>query len=259
MTTLLLPGKRVLREILVHMATHKVIPNQPQTYAGYKQIHDVLGLKLLAKTYGDSLSKQGLGDLAVWTKENGLPAITGMVVDQSSFKPGQGYFDLFEKDETDYEWWADEIRKSLPYDWAQFLAPLSFSASSPSEPQETRNASDIELPPPGRAQMRVYRILRDTLVARRVKEKYNYTCQICGETIVLPDGSRYSEAHHIRPLGRPHNGPDVEGNILCLCPNHHAEVDYGVRRLDMKDLTISNAHKLDAVYLTYHNERIFDH
>ncbi len=32
---------------------------------------------------------------------------------------------------------------------------------------------------------------------------------------------------HIRPLRRPHDGPDDESNILCLCPNHHVEIDKG--------------------------------
>ncbi|MBT6251913.1 MAG: hypothetical protein HOI84_01280, partial [Flavobacteriaceae bacterium] len=30
---------------------------------------------------------------------------------------------------------------------------------------------------------------------------------------------------HIKPLGRPHSGPDVKENLLCLCPNHHDQFD----------------------------------
>lgn len=37
----------------------------------------------------------------------------------------------------------------------------------------------------------------------------------------------YAERAHIRPLGSPHDGPDDESNILCLCPNHHALFDLG--------------------------------
>jgi predicted restriction endonuclease len=75
-------------------------------------------------------------------------------------------------------------------------------------------------------------------------------------TIELPDGRRYAEAHHIRPLGSPHNGPDVAGNILCLCPNHHAELDYGVRPLELNDLRKTNAHAIDEAYVYYHNDSI---
>jgi putative restriction endonuclease len=35
----------------------------------------------------------------------------------------------------------------------------------------------------------------------------------------------YAEACHIKPLGRPHNGPDTPENILCLCPNCHVLFD----------------------------------
>ena len=38
-------------------------------------------------------------------------------------------------------------------------------------------------------------------------------------------GRRHAEICHIKPLGRPHNGPDVPENILCLCPNCHVLLD----------------------------------
>ena len=53
---------------------------------------------------------------------------------------------------------------------------------------------------------------------------YNHHCQVCDETLITPTGY-YSEGAHIIPLGSPHNGPDVESNILCLCPNHHLLFD----------------------------------
>ena len=37
----------------------------------------------------------------------------------------------------------------------------------------------------------------------------------------------YAEGAHIKPLGKPHNGPDEVENILCLCPNHHVLFDRG--------------------------------
>lgn len=70
----------------------------------------------------------------------------------------------------------------------------------------------------------VARIVRDTAVTRRVKELHGYRCQVCGETVETPAGP-YAEAAHIRPLGRPHDGPDVLANVLCLCPNHHVAFD----------------------------------
>ena len=78
-----------------------------------------------------------------------------------------------------------------------------------------------EVAPPERILVETYRILRDTELARKIKKLHKNECQLCGTTITLQDGTSYSEAHHICPLGTPHNGPDVAGNILVLCPNHH--------------------------------------
>jgi putative restriction endonuclease len=62
------------------------------------------------------------------------------------------------------------------------------------------------------------RIVRDTLVAEAVKQAHNHACQVCNTRLERPGGP-YAEGAHIVPLGRPHNGPDVAENILCLCPN----------------------------------------
>jgi putative restriction endonuclease len=70
------------------------------------------------------------------------------------------------------------------------------------------------------------RIVRDVALAQRVKDIHNHECQVCGHSIRTPVGP-YAEAAHIRALGRPHAGPDVLSNLLCLCPNHHIMFDTG--------------------------------
>lgn len=89
----------------------------------------------------------------------------------------------------------------------------------------------IQQPPaspgqPRRAEVRTSRVIRDTDVARWVKEQYDYTCQVCRTRLQTPGGA-YAEGAHIRPLGRPHDGPDEPQNILCLCPNCHVVFDAG--------------------------------
>ncbi|MET9519356.1 YDG/SRA domain-containing protein [Streptomyces sp. NPDC002994] len=74
----------------------------------------------------------------------------------------------------------------------------------------------------------VDRIVRDTAVARRVKRWYGHTCQICRLPLVVgADGVSYAEGAHIQALGKPSSGPDVDGNVLCLCPNCHIRLDRG--------------------------------
>jgi len=120
----------------------------------------------------------------------------------------------------------------------------------------TRKASDITDAPPSRVATTTYRILRDTELARRVKVLHAFECQICGHTIKLSDGSRYAEAHHVQPLGQPHNGLDTLGNILCVCPNHHAELDYGVISIEISSIRQHDSHIIDERYVEYHNAEI---
>lgn len=79
-----------------------------------------------------------------------------------------------------------------------------------------------------RKQITVSRIIRDTSLSRFLKSIYSYECQICRNTFRLPTGIKYAEAHHLKPLGKKHNGVDKETNMLVLCPDHHAMIDYGV-------------------------------
>lgn len=75
-------------------------------------------------------------------------------------------------------------------------------------------------------------------------------CQLCQHSVELQDGLRYAEAHHLQPLGSPHDGPDIEGNVICLCPNCHVELDYGVRTLRMEDITVVLGHVIDERFIS---------
>jgi len=105
---------------------------------------------------------------------------------------------------------------------------------------------------PERTLQETYRILRDTKLAREVKLTNNYRCQICNNTIQLSDSLSYAEAHHVKPLGSPHNGPDIRENIVCVCPNHHVLLDYGAIKLNRE-----NFKNIDEEFIQYHNEIIF--
>ena len=117
-------------------------------------------------------------------------------------------------------------------------------------------ASDLDEPDtPKRVETTTYRVLRNTKKAKDIKWLYDSCCQICGETIMLGDRP-YAEAHHIKPLGSPHNGPDHESNILCVCPNHHVMLDYFAVALNLTDLRLHQAHSLNPEYIAYHNRQV---
>jgi HNH endonuclease len=235
-------GQRLL--VLLVDKLPRIVSNDPKTFVSYKDVHDELGLPLLRSTYGESLKAQGLSSLADWTASSGKPGITGIIIDRGSMMPGDGYFKLFGKKSDDFPWWASEVERSKRFDWSPYIPVVE----SPAPPV----AIDIA-EPPVRQETTTYRIIRDSILARRVKQMHKYECQLCGHTIQLPDGARYAEAHHVRPLGDPHNGPDHIENIICLCPNHHAELDYGVRALDTVEIRSVQGHSIDNKYINYHN------
>lgn len=111
---------RALLALLVDRL-NQVVPGEPQTYIGYKEAHDALGLELLGPTYGESLKHQGLVSLADWTVAEGKPGITGIIVDQKTLTPGTGYFSLFGKTQDDFEWWSNQVSLSKGFDWSPYL------------------------------------------------------------------------------------------------------------------------------------------
>ena len=99
---------------------------------------------------------------------------------------------------------------------------------------------------------------RDSKISMEVKKIYQSRCQICNKYIELQDGRRYSECHHIKPLGEPHNGPDVIDNLICVCPNCHVQLDYGVIAIDKDKINIAVDHIISDEYVAYHNNKRFN-
>jgi predicted restriction endonuclease len=74
---------------------------------------------------------------------------------------------------------------------------------------------------------------RDSELVRHLKAHYQWSCQICQESIPRSAAKPpYVEVHHVRPLGQPFNGSDVAGNMLVVCPNCHAALDLGSYGID---------------------------
>ncbi|MFC7164541.1 HNH endonuclease [Halospeciosus flavus] len=126
---------------------------------------------------------------------------------------------------------------------------------------------DVATPP--KTTTTVSRILRNTELVTELKELYNYRCQVCEEQRRRAVDVYYAEGHHIRPLGD--DGPDSRDNLLVLCPDHHADFDYGTiaidprsyelrhlyeDRVDNRVLTVRGDHEIEREYLDYHNDEI---
>ena len=184
----------------------------------------------------------------------GLPVrvIRGSQLD-SRFAPEHGYrYDgLYNVD----QFW-EETGKSGFKVWRYRLVNINALSHPPIKEGEERP------PLPARRQTTTMRIVRDTEKSRRVKELYDYTCQVCGVRLETPTGP-YAEGAHIKPLGIPHNGPDEESNILCLCPNHHVLLDDGAIAFadDFRVIGLGGEsqlflkHDVRPEYVRYHRER----
>lgn len=60
---------------------------------------------------------------------------------------------------------------------------------------------------------------RNQWLAESLKSYYEHRCQVCGNDFLPTYGTPFAESHHIQYLSR--GGPDISGNIVVLCPNHH--------------------------------------
>jgi hypothetical protein len=117
----------------------------------------------------------------------------------------------------------------------------------------TPEASDFGAP--DRVQATTYRILRDTVLAREIKRLHANTCQLCATVVELHGNQTYAEGHHLQPLGSPHNGPDVAGNIVVLCPTCHVLCDYFARPIHQSELRKIPGHQVSERFLNYHNDQ----
>jgi len=135
--------------------------------------------------------------------------------------------------------------------------------AQPSTLKSVTETSEPYLPNP-RQETTVLRIVRDTKQARKIKELYDYQCQVCDIRLEGSAGA-YAEAAHIRSLGTSHNGSDTLDNILCLCPNHHVLFDYGgfavaddFTLLGMEGrLHIKPEHKISIANIRYHRVHFY--
>lgn len=95
---------------------------------------------------------------------------------------------------------------------------------------------------------------RNTSLAEMLKSYYDHHCQVCLANFKEPYGVDYSEAHHIKYLSQ--GGPDVSGNMVVLCPNHHRIVHEAHAEFRPGDLTFVYPNGLEeSLILTDHFQR----
>lgn len=150
-TTLDSDGIRLF-EYLLSIAP-AVNPEAGEGFITYLAAHKALGLSKGGFTWGDSLDRQGMGNVAHWARDNGYPAITGFIVSEESMMPAKGFFRFYGKDpDSDFAWWLSEVKAAKAFKWLG-TAGTSASSSFVDAPRESddprrgaRFVSDIVTP-----------------------------------------------------------------------------------------------------------------
>ncbi len=174
----------------------------------------------------------------------------------SPFAPTQGYrydglyridYHWSEKGKDGYSVWRFHLTR---LEGQPPIGDLEFTPPMPSGSDQPPRSTTI-----------VSRVIRNTQIGNTAKELYDYRCQVCGTRLETPSGA-YAESCHIKPLGKPHNGPDTMDNVLCLCPNCHVLFD--MHAISIQDnlvisetgnkLILRGEHKINQDYLDYHRK-----
>lgn len=204
--------------------------------------------------------KLSRGNLALAkNKLQGLPVrVIRGAAQKSPYSPSSGYcYDGLYRVE---DYWQERGKAGF-YVWRYRLTRIDEDNISSVPFSDSFLEGSASYGMPRRQETTVLRIVRDTQQARKIKELYDYKCQVCGVRLEGNAGP-YAEAAHIKPLGTPHHGSDTLDNLLCLCANHHVLFDYGAFSVadDLSlvglegTLTVVAQHKIHRDNLRYHRE-----
>ncbi|TAK93169.1 MAG: hypothetical protein EPO07_18495 [Verrucomicrobia bacterium] len=220
-------AKAILQLLVNRIRAGRITPDDEQTFVGYKEVHDEVGIKRIGFQWGASLSKQGLGELAQWLHKNGRPAITGLIVDQANFSPGEGYYEVNERPPGDRAWWMHQVREAVVWDW-------SADVEDDHVPTESELQDFTQAVNEGRL-VTVSVTVRERCEALKKRARLYYLspdgklrCEVCGwykpSNLISGD---IVEFHHIRPLaklpsvGTQSNLADAIKSLAPLCPCCH--------------------------------------
>ncbi|MSU60038.1 MAG: hypothetical protein EXS35_18025 [Pedosphaera sp.] len=233
--TLTSEAKAILQLLVDRIREGRFLPDDEASFMGYGEVHKNLGLRKVGPHWGNSLLRQGLADLAKWLHQNRLPAITGLIVDQTNFRPGNGYFEVNGRPLGDREWWAGQVRQAIAFDWS----PYANDDATPTRDELASYARAVVEGTVNTVSVEVRS--RCEALRKRARQYYRGSdgkrrCEVCGWH--KPKDGRISgdivELHHIRPLAKlPSDGLRLElreaiESLVPLCPCCHRIAHSGI-------------------------------
>lgn len=219
-----LNARRLLEFLVSQLQSRAVKPGWPETYLPYGKVHESLGLSMKGDTIGKSLEYQGMRELAEWIYENGYPAITGLIIDRSTFMPARGYFEVYRKTPDDFSWWESEMKKAAEFNWSDVV-------SLDCTPREITYPDDIPtgiIHKEGAAKsIQVNRYERDSEARLKCIKHYGFDCVVCGmnlKNVYGEIGKNYIHVHHLIPISSigEEYVVDPVRDLRPVCPNCHS-------------------------------------
>ena len=115
-------ASKLLRVLADYLTNDAVDVTNPKTFPSYKDTLKAMNVTPWeGARLGPQFYREGGGALNDWLRANGLPALTGLVVNRDSSLPGGDYFRSNGRQPDDLEWWLEQIRLSKHANWTPYL------------------------------------------------------------------------------------------------------------------------------------------
>ena len=242
-----------------HAVNYTVAPSELASLIGFRSIDQI---NLQYGKVGTQLCKQ----FGLWYEVK----LSTLVYFEDRLSPPDQYLWIMRENAvtalSSIGWFGPSKNASLKKETSATLQDINDQEQSDVSEEDTNQEIEvleslkaIDLTEPTeRVLSETYRILRDTTLSKQLKKLHGYKCQLCHTSIQLGNNRWYVEAHHIKPLGTPHNGPDIPENIICVCPNHHVQLDYGAIVLNHQSISTVLGHNISQEFTDYHNTKIYN-
>jgi len=113
---------KLLRVLTDYLKDDAVDVANPKTFPSYKDTLIKMGLTPWeGARLGPQFEREGGDALNNWLRESGLPALTGLVVNRDSSRPGGDYFRSNGRQPHEFGWWLEQMRLSKKSDWTPYL------------------------------------------------------------------------------------------------------------------------------------------
>ncbi|MFJ4132017.1 HNH endonuclease [Pseudomonas cyclaminis] len=227
---------KLLSYLISHFRAGKINANDPRTHLPYSQVHAELGLPHDGRTLGDSLNVHAMGGLAKWLFDNRLPAITGVIINKLDSPeperrgmPSPPYFTFHDREDLDYIWQRDQIRRACEINWGAELERCGITLADIFPLPEEIPDTVIE---GARKSITVNAYERSSAARDACIKAHGVKCSVCNfdfERVYGGRGKSFIHVHHLIPLSEI--GGEYELNPVTdlrpVCPNCHAMLHRG--------------------------------